>query len=90
MKSIQNWPGTSGHLGRRSQADQPFLEALGLQAPGERLFDDEHDAVAPSPQNIADSDAIVRRTEGALGEEHDRAAIIHRGLGCHPVAARRR
>ncbi|HET9124584.1 MAG TPA: hypothetical protein VFN65_06850, partial [Solirubrobacteraceae bacterium] len=46
---------------------------LGLERPREGLLDDEHDAVAAAAQHVADPDAVVRRAEGALGEEDDRA-----------------
>ena len=54
MKSIQNWPGTSGSAGRGPEAHQPFLEALRLERPGERFLDDEHDPVAALAQDGAD------------------------------------
>ena len=46
MKSIQNWPGTSGSAGggpsRISRSSKPFASSV----PGERLLQHEHDAVA--------------------------------------------
>ena len=77
MKSIQNWPGISGDLGRRPEPHQALLEALRLQRPGERLLDDEHDAMAARAQDLADPDAVVGRPEGALGEEDDRLRVCH-------------
>ena len=58
-------------LGRRAEAHQPLLEALRLEVARERLLDDEDDAVAALAENVADADAVVRRPEGALGEEDD-------------------
>ena len=65
-------------LGRRPEPHQALLEALRLERPGERLLDDEHDPVAASAQDLADPDAVVRRPEGALGEEDDRPRVAHR------------
>ena len=59
-------------LGRRAEPHEPLLEALRLEAPGERLLDDEHDSMASLAQHLADPDAVVRRAVRALGEEHDR------------------
>ena len=64
-------------LGLRPEPHQPLLEPLGLERPGERLLDDEHDPVATRPEHLADPDAVVRRPEGALGEEDDRPRVGH-------------
>ena len=77
MKSIQNWPGTSGSARRRTEAHQALLEALGLQRPGEGFLDDEHDPMAARAQHLPDADAVVRRAVGALGKEDDRARVGH-------------
>ena len=72
-------------LGRwRTEPHQPLLEALGLEGPGERLLDDEDDAVAPLAQHVPDPDAVVRRAEGTLGEEDDRARVGHVSLASVP------
>ena len=77
MKSIQNWPGDL-RLGRwRAEPHQALLEPLGLERPGERLLDDEHDPMAARAQHVADPDAVVGRAEGALGEEDDGARVGH-------------
>jgi hypothetical protein len=78
MKSFQNWPGNFLGLGRRRQPHQPLFEALRLERAGERLLDDEDDPVATAAEDVADADAVVRRPEGALGEEDNRA---HRPSG---------
>ncbi len=66
-------------LGRRgAEAHQPFLEALRLERPGERFLDDEHDPVAALAQDGADPRAVVGRTVGPFGEEHDRPGVGHR------------
>lgn len=59
-------------LRRRRQAHQPLFEPLFLERTGEGLLDDEDDAVPTPPQNVADPDAVVRRSERPLGEEHNR------------------
>ena len=73
-------PELAGDLGlgrRRAEAHQALLEALRLERPGERLLDDEDDPVAARAQHLADADAVVRRSEGALGEEDDGAGVGH-------------
>src|SRR4029079_11634655 len=73
-------PELAGHLGlrrRRTETHQSLLEALRLQRPGERLFDDEHDAVTARSEDLADADAIVGRPEGTLRKEDDRARVGH-------------
>ena len=47
--------GDLGLRGRRAEAHQALLEALGLEVAGERLLDDEHDPVAAPPQHVADA-----------------------------------
>ena len=79
--------GDLGHLGRRAEAHQPLLEPLGLERPGERLLDDEHDAMAARAQDLADPDAVVGRAVGTLGEEDDRPGVGHVAL---PLRIRRR
>ena len=76
-------PELAGDLGlgrRRAEAHQALLEALGLERPGERLLDDEHDPVATLAQHVADPDAVVGRAVGALGEEDDGARVRHVAL----------
>jgi len=60
-------------LGRRAEAHEALLEALCLEAAGEGLLDDEHDAVTALAQHAPDADAVVRRAVGAFREEDDRA-----------------
>ena len=76
MKSIQNWPGASSTSGfgpsRISRSSKPLASSV----PGERLLDDEHDAMATRPQDLADPDAVVGRAEGAFGEEDDGARLV--------------
>ena len=77
MKSFQNWPGSSSSsLRGRLQPHQPLLEALLLERAGEGLLDDEDDAVPAPAQHVADPDAVVGRSEGALGEEDE--GLAHR------------
>ncbi len=59
-------------LRRRPEAHQPLLESLRLERAGERLLDHEDDAMPALDEHLADSDAVVRRAIGALGEEDDR------------------
>src|SRR6185295_17429307 len=73
-------------LGWRAEAHQPLLEPLRLEAARERLFDDEHAPVAPSPKDLADADAVVGRAERALGEEHDRGHLPGDGIGAATIA----
>ena len=54
---------------------QALLEALRVERPGERLLHDEHHAVAPRSQRVADADAVVRRSECPLRKEDDRLAV---------------
>ena len=77
MKSIQNWPGHLGDLGRRPETHEALLEALRLERAGERLLHDEDDPMAARAEDVPDADAVVRRSEGALGEEHDRPGVGH-------------
>ena len=72
MKSIQNCPGASSCSGGGPEPHQPLLEAARLERAGERLLEDEHDAVAALAQHLADARAVVGRAVGALGEEDDR------------------
>ena len=89
MKSIQNWPGASSTVGLRPEPHQPLLEALGLERAGERLLDDEHDAMATRAQDLADADAVVGRPEGALREEDDGPRpIAHARIIAEPTRAR--
>ena len=45
MKSFQNWPGSSSASGGGPSRISALLEALRLERAGERLLDDEHDAM---------------------------------------------
>ena len=69
--------GDLGLGGRRAEPHQALLEALRLERAGERFLDDEDDAVAARPQDLADPDAVVGRPVGALGEEDDRPRVAH-------------
>ena len=82
MKSIQNWPGTSGSAsaGGGPEPHEALLEALRLERARERLLQHEHDSVAAFAQDVPDPDAVVGRAEGALGKEDDRARVGHMGL----------
>src|SRR5207253_5388055 len=67
-------PELARHLlgfGRRSEPHPPLLEALRLEAPRERLLDDEQDPVPALPEDLADPNAVVRRPVSTLGEEDD-------------------
>ncbi len=64
-------------LGLRPEAHQPLLEALCLERPGERLLDDEDDAMASRAKHLADPDAVVGRAERTLREEDDRPRVSH-------------
>src|SRR5207253_1491624 len=59
-------------LRRRLKPHQRLLEALRLERAGEGFLDDEDDPLAAFQQHPTDSDAVVRRAEGALREEDDR------------------
>ena len=72
MKSFQNWPGSSGSAGGGASRIVRSSKPLRLERPGEGLLDDEHDPMAAPAQHVADADAVVRRTEGALRKEDDR------------------
>ena len=63
-------------LGRRPEPHQSLFEAVGLQPAGERLLDDEQDAVPAPLQDLADPDAVVGRAERALGKEHNRLSSV--------------
>ena len=65
------------HLRYRAEAHQPLLEALGFEGAGERLLDDEHDAMAPLAQHLPDADAVVRRAVRPFGEEDDGGGVAH-------------
>ena len=58
-------------LRRRPEPHEAFLEALRFEDAGERLLDDEDDPMPALAQHLADPDAVVRRAERPLGEEHD-------------------
>ncbi len=70
-------PRNLGLLGRRGQAHRGFLEAFGLERPGERLLHDEHDPVPALLQHGADADAVVRGAERPFREEHHRLRFGH-------------
>ena len=71
MKSFQNWPGTSsssgGGVSRMSRSSKPCA----VERAGERLLDDEDDAVPAAAEHVADADAVVGRPVRALGEERN-------------------
>src|SRR5262249_884699 len=68
-----------GLLGRRSKAHEPLLEPLRVERPRERLLDDEDDVMPTPAEDVADADAVVRRSERPFGEEDD---------CCHAALAR--
>jgi hypothetical protein len=59
-------------LRRRAETHQPFLETASLERAGERLLEDEHDAMTALAQHRANACAVVGRPVRALGEEDDR------------------
>ncbi len=61
-------------LRQRAEPHEALLEALRLEASGERLLDDEDDAMPALDEHLADPDAVVRRAVCSLGEEHDVAS----------------
>src|SRR4051794_35158220 len=58
-------------LGPRAEPHQPLLEAARLECPGERLLEDEDDAMPALAQDRADAGAVVGRPVRALGKEDD-------------------
>ena len=68
-------PELPGHLlllRRRAEAHEPLLESTRLERAGERLLEDEDDAVPALAQHGPDAGAVVGRPVGALREEDDR------------------
>ena len=58
-------------LGRRAEAHRRSSKPFASSVPGERLLDDEDDAVPAPAEDVPDPDAVVGRPEGALREEDD-------------------
>ena len=70
------------HLGRRAEAQQPLIEALGLEVRRRRLLDDENDAVAPLAQHLPDAAQLLVGPCAPSGEKTMVTAWLTVGRRC--------
>ena len=77
MKSIQNWPGISATSGGGPRRISRSSKPLASSVPANDSSTMNTTRWPRALQHLADPDAVVRRPEGALGEEDDRARVGH-------------